>query len=272
MRIARVFTRKTSFSPTDQDCYFDIPGLFTPQYDEVHISCTFTWDKEWALKLVKAWEGYAPIVKAGGPAFESPAGEFISGMYLRKGVTITSRGCPNNCSYCLVPKREGKLRELEVRPGNIIQDNNFLACSCQHQDKVFAMLQTQRQIEFKGGLEAARITPDIADRLRGLHIKTLWLACDHKNAIPEFKRAVGILYRAGFTRNHIYCYVLIGGDMRENEGRLMTVYEAGAMPFAQLYQPADRYIEYSQEWKRFARTWSRPAAYKALMKDARQTG
>ena len=50
--------------------------------------------------------------------------------------------------------------------------------------------------------------------------------------------------------------------MQENENRLRTVFETGALPFAQLFQPP-QYIEYSRAWKGFARTWSRPAAYKA---------
>ena len=33
--------------------------------------------------------------------------------------------CNNNCPWCIVPKIEGKLKELPIVPGNIIQDNNF---------------------------------------------------------------------------------------------------------------------------------------------------
>ena len=127
--IARVFPRRTSFSPVDSDCYFDMPGLFTPDYDEVHISCVFTWDKQWAHELAGAWQHKAKVIKVGGPAFNDSGNGFTPGLYLREGVTITSRGCPNSCSWCLVSGREGKLRELDVKPGNIIQDNNILACS-----------------------------------------------------------------------------------------------------------------------------------------------
>ena len=263
--IAKVFPRKTSFSPTDEDCYFDVPGIFTPDYDEVHISCTFTWDKDRAHELATAWSEKADTVKVGGCAFDSPSEEFIPGMYLKNGVTITSRGCPNACPWCLVSKREGDLREIEVKAGNIIQDNNFLACSKSHKEKVYAMLAHQKAIELKGGLEAELITPEIADRLRGLRIKSLWVACDHKNAIAGTSKAVGILKKAGFTQNHIFSYVLIGDDMAENEDRLRKVFEMGAMPFAQLYQPDDHWINYSQKWKQFARKWSRPAIIKSVM-------
>lgn len=266
MKLARVFPTKTSMSPTDEDVFFGEPPLFKVDYDEVHISVTFTWDIPKANKLAAAWRNVCDNVKVGGPAIGSYAGEFVPGLYLRRGITITSRGCPHNCAFCFVPKREGGLRELEIRPGNVIQDNNILACSPQHLDKVFKMLDGQRAIEFKGGLEARRITPEIARRLSQLRIKSLWLACDARQAIPGLRRAVSVLQSAGFNRNKLYVYVLCGKDMVEEEDRLRQVYEAGALPFAQLYRDKEGGIEYGLEWRQFARRWSRPAATKAYMK------
>ncbi len=264
-------------SPDDPDCYFDRPGMFTPDYDEVHISCVFTWDKQKAEELAFQWAGKAKVVRVGGSAYDASGGAFTPGLYLKHGVTITSRGCNNNCSFCLVPKREGKLRELEIKPGNVIQDNNLLACSDSHLGEVFSMLKTQSAIELKGGLEAARITPEIADRIGSLYrvtktgkklwrVKSVWLACDHPGAYKPLQKAVDLLYRVGLNRDKIYCYVLIGDNMKENEERLRRVWEIGAMPFAQLYQPVEG-REYPDEWKQFARIWSRPAATKGYMKN-----
>ena len=56
MKIARVFTTKTKMCPVDKDCYFDAPDLFTPKYDKVLISTTFTWAKERAFYLEKEWQ------------------------------------------------------------------------------------------------------------------------------------------------------------------------------------------------------------------------
>ena len=44
MKIARVFSRRTKASPTDDLAFFDVPGLFPPKVNEVHISVLFTWD------------------------------------------------------------------------------------------------------------------------------------------------------------------------------------------------------------------------------------
>ena len=49
--------------------------------------------------------------------------------------------------------------------------------------------------------------------------------------------------------------------------RRATYYEAGAMPFMQLYRDySDTKTEYSVEWNKFQRQWSRPAAINAHMK------
>ena len=81
-------------------------------------------------------------------------------------------------------------------------------------------------------------------------------------------RAIEKLRKAGFNRNKIYCYALIGDDMAENEARLRKIYEAGAMPFASLFQPEQR-ITYSKEWKDFQRQWCRPAIIKARMEETK---
>lgn len=179
-----------------------------------------------------AWEAATDKpVKIGGPVFDDPCtGEFVPGRYIREGVTFTSRGCCNNCKFCFVPKREGKLRELkEVAPGNIIQDNNFLACGREHRARVYDMLKTQKAICFQGGLEAARLTDWDIEEMRGLRIAELWLACDSKERIKPFLKTMERLREAGFNRNKIRCYN-------------------------------------SKEWRNLSRTFSRPAATKAYMK------
>lgn len=266
-KIIRVFPSRTSYTPNDEYCFFDVPGMFIPEHDEVHVVTVFTWDIPRAQRLQQDWQAITDKpVKIGGPAFNDPCtAEFVPGLYVAQGITFTSRGCPNNCAFCLVPKREGKLREIEIHPGNIIQDNNFLACSISHRRKVYDMLKKQRRIDFKGGLEAARITDWDIDEMRGLSIHELWLACDSKGSIATFKKACERLQKAGFNQNKIRCYTLIGDDREENENRVKEVYNAGALPFAQLFQPIEGKT-YPKEWRQFQRTWQRPAAMRAHMK------
>ena len=271
LRVARVFPRRTALTPCDPMAFVGEPPLWRPDADEVHVSVTFTWDVRRGMELVEAWRQYYPVVKLGGPAMGSASNGYVPGMYLREGVTFTSRGCNNHCPWCLVPAREGCLAEIEdFAAGNLVQDNNLLQCSAAHMDRVFAMLRTQRRVEFTGGLDARLLTQGIADDIRGLKLHQLFLACDTDMGLVPLERAIRLLQ---LPRDKVRCYVLcaFGTTIEECEDRMAAVWNAGAMPFAQLYQPPDRLILYSREWRTLARTWSRPAAMKAHMKGISRT-
>ena len=272
MKIARVFPRKTNMSPTDEDCYFGFPPFKCPQYDEIHISVCFTWDLPKIEQLIRQWEPYGKV-RLGGPAYDDAGDGFVSGMYLKPGVTITSRGCLNDCPWCFVPKREGHIRELPIHPGHIVQDNNLLACSKLHIQKVFAMLRGQHQIDFSGGFEADKITNSVVEDLRNLAIRHIWVSYDHPNQKNATQKAIERLKRY-FTRDKVRCYVLIGhnGDTLDKaECRLREAYQMGSLPFAMRYRTDDTdwnrsFLFRERAWNLLARRWSRPAIIKAQMK------
>ena len=264
MKIIRVFPTKTAMTPRDDYAFVGDPPMLRPSTDEVHVSCTFTWHMARAKRLAEAWGQYYPV-KLGGPAFASQANGFNPGIYVKQGITFTSRGCNNQCPWCLVPKYEGKLREIEIQPGNIIQDNNLLQCNQSHIAKVFDMLYSQHHVCFCGGLDSRLLTDSIAEGLRSLRIYQLFFAADTKESIKPLEKAKQKL--SGFSRDQLRCYVLLGFNgetISEAQERLASVWELGFMPFAQLFQPPEHYIQYSHEWRSLARTWARPAAMKAV--------
>jgi hypothetical protein len=250
-------------TPIDDYAFVGEPPMIRPDADEVHVSCSFTWDLPKAHDLVGAWAQYYGIIKLGGMHCED--GEFTPGMYIRNGITFTSRGCNSQCPWCLVPEREGRLREIEIKPGNLVQDNNLLQCNTDHIERVFDMLRGQSNVQFTGGLDSRRLTDNIADAIRSLKVKQVFLAADTKESLKPLEKAIK---RLGLPRGKVRCYALLafGESISACLERLETIWELGAMPFAQLYQPPDRYIKYPQEWRDLARTWSRPAAMKAVMR------
>lgn len=263
IRIARVFPRKTTATPDDRLAFVNrSPPADMEEIDEVHISVAFTYDIPLAEKLEKEWRVLGVPVKMGGPAYNAPGGDFLPGMYLKKGYVITSRGCPNACWFCAVPKREGVLRELPIQDGWNILDDNLLACSEKHVRGVFEMLLRQeKRPVLSGGLEATRLKTWHVELMRKAKVSRMYFAYDTPDDLEPLVEAGQMLRANGISvaSHRAGCYVLIGyrGDSFEKaQKRLHETIQAGFMPYAMLYR--DHEGNTSDEWRRFQREWVRP--------------
>lgn len=184
-------------------------------------------------------------------------------MYLKKGYVITSRGCPNRCWFCSVPKREGDLRELPITEGNNVLDDNLLACSEKHIRAVFAMLKQQKgEKQFTGGLEAARLKDWHVDLLADLNPKQVFFAYDTLDDWEPLVIAARKMQGAGFSARSksVRAYVLVGfpGDtISAAVKRLKRTLYLGVLPMAMLWR--DDKGAADPEWKRAMRPWVRAA-------------
>ena len=262
MRLARVFPRRTKATPDDALAFVGDPPLLRPAIDEVHVSCAFTWDLLEAERLADSWGRYYPT-RLGGPATGERGAEFLPGRYLKPGYTITSRGCPNRCWFCSVWKREGnEVRELPIRDGWNVLDDNLLRTSDAHFSEVCAMLKRQQEpAEFTGGLEAAALTEYHANLLADLKPKQLFFAYDTPDDLGALREAGKMLSPEWpLPRSHVLrAYVLVGyprDTFADAERRMRETIGAGFMPMAMLYR--DESGKYDREWKQFQRGWANP--------------
>ena len=267
-KIVRVFPRRTNATPDDAYAFIGEPDFSKLPTDiaEVHISVAFTWDLSRAGELAALWRKVAPV-KIGGPATGTRGEHFTPSLYLKTGYVITSRGCPNRCWFCSVPKREGNtVRELPIQEGWNILDDNLLACSESHIRSVFAMLsrhknQTKNRPQFTGGLEAAKLKLWHVELLKELRPKQMFFAFDTPEDLPALEEVVKLFSAADYgTRNNLRCFVLVGypGDSFQfAEHRLRTVMRMGFCPMAMLYRNDSGAT--TLEWRRFQEIWARPA-------------
>lgn len=249
--------------------YVGEPHFWT-QADRVQISVAFTWDIPVAERLETEWRHIAPV-EIGGPAMGTRSGDFVSGHFIKRGFTITSRGCPNKCWFCSVWKREGTTRELPIVDGWDVLDDNLLACSKEHILAVFEMLSRQpHRAKFTGGLEALRMQPWIAESLFALKPEAVWFAYDTPDDWEPLVGAAEMLWNAGFRKgsHSVRCYVLCGypkDTMWAAEKRMIETAKAGFMPMAMLWR--DEKGERDLAWQRFQKAYARPAMTTQLLKE-----
>ena len=161
------------------------------------------------------------------------------------------------------------MRLLSIADGNVVQDNNILACPEVHFERVCRMLARQRRgARFVGGFEANLLRAWHIKHMAPLGINEIWLACDTTAAIHALRGAVAMLSELPSLRavkrprQKLRCYVLIGrgsATIAQAEERLEAVWGAGCLPFAQLYRDDGGLVQATQPWLDLARKWSRPA-------------
>jgi hypothetical protein len=273
--IVRVFPRRTAATPDDGNAFVGDPPFEVPRGLEVHVSCCFTWDRPEAERLAIAWARTDVSVKIGGPAYGDPGGEFVPGKYLKPGYVITSRGCPNNCGFCMVPEREGKFRPIPIRDGYDVLDNNLLADK-EHAKKVIAMLRAQKHpARFSGGLQPARLLDGwFLSELANTRFEVAFLAYDlpqHKNTV---ERAAGLIREIFKHRSeswirhkfgvYVLCRYLPNDTVEKAEGRCGWVRGLGITPFPMIWRPdMTSNLEDVTYWKRCLWKWLRAAAQNA---------
>jgi hypothetical protein len=209
-------------------------------------SIPFTWLLPEAEKQAKEHKGK---VVAGGPAVklmgatwaETPDHVPYDTLSFHNPLaTFTSRGCPNHCSFCAVPKIEGEFREFDSwKIAPVICDNNLLSATKRHFEDVITSLLPFPVCDFNQGLDARLFTSYHADqlaRLKNPHIRFSWDSIKTENAVAD---AVNLCQKYGFK--NIGIYVLLGfKDTPENAHyRLEKVRSWGLFPNPSRYQPLD---------------------------------
>jgi len=222
--------------------------------DTAFISVVFSWNAQKAYMLCNYYKSQGYKVRCGGQSvYMNPdmfrdfdtSGSVDALEHHNPMATFTSRGCIRNCSFCLVPKLEGKLVELsswEVKP--IICDNNLLACSAKHFDRVidYLILGKLTRIDFNQGLDARILTEHHAQRFAELPKDTIIrLAWDNTATESLYLSAFEKLKTVGVKPQQIRTYVLIGYKDTPEDAlyRLEKVRSQGALPNPMRYQPLD---------------------------------
>lgn len=215
------------------------------------LSVAFSWKLQHAFQRAAWFRGSGYTVYVGGPAVEFNRHFFNGAVHTdypmpevvhrhNPQATFTTRGCIRKCQYCIVPKLTPALTELSdwpVRP--IVCDDNILAASRAHFDRVIDRLKPLRGVDFNQGIDARCLTWHHADRLAELDMPVVRLAWDSIEYEQDWMDAFETLVACGIRPGRIRSYVLIGFTDTQEDAlyRLQTVKRLGARPIPMRYQP-----------------------------------
>lgn len=163
---------------------------------------------------------------------------------------FTTRGCPNRCAYCGVPRLEPSYwivpnwREhiADDKPYIMVSDNNLSAAPPEHlSDLLDALESADKRVMFEEGFDCKYITPQLAERLARLRYvhSGLRLAFDRIEEDGVFQAAVRLLLSAGVTHSQVMAFCLFNfqDTPAEADYRMRECVRLGIRPYPTRYQP-----------------------------------
>jgi hypothetical protein len=190
---------------------------------------------------------------------------------------FSMKGCRFNCSFCCVPKKEGKpkynstIDNLLINPNGgdklMLLDNDFFG-SPNWESDINRIIELKLKICFVQGLNIRIITQKQADLLAQTKYynqkytdRYISFAWDKINDEKLIDNGIQICNRAGIKGRNMQFFVLIGYDTTPEQDyhRVMTLWEKyGALPFVMKYDKIDPYQ------KKFARWVNRRELFKSV--------
>lgn len=186
-------------------------------------------------------------------------------------IGFLTRGCPNNCSWCYVPQKEGDIKPYRtwqeiVRPDTnklTLMDNNILA----HPHGIEQLRQltyTNYRIDINQAMSVFLVTPEVADILSRIKWqKYIRFSVDHKAQIKEMYRVAELFKERGIPNSKLFIYILITENLDDDLQRIYSMRKLKSvtlygMPYKDLRKRimpkqwqtimAQKYI-YSGQWR-----------------------
>ena len=245
------------------------------QYDIVYMSKIFSFTPDYmqtlfnAKNVIKGGSGYDINIKLPEEIDKCQPDYSLYNLKSNIAYGFLTRGCPRNCRWCIVPKKEGAIRpynditEIATKGKTdiILMDNNILAAGDYAKEQLRKIIDLKLKVDFNQGLDARLVDNEFAELLASVKwIKYIRFACDTRKQIQECEKAIKLLRKHGYKKE-IFLYCILTEDITECNGRLeywaFVNEERGEKirPFAQPYRPIGNAKYDPPQWQKDMARW-----------------
>ena len=187
-----------------------------------------------------------------------------------------TRGCPNHCPWCVVPRKEGRIRPymdcdeiaIEGRTKLVLMDNNILAAGDYAVQQLEKIIKHDYHVDFNQALDARLVTDQYAKLLANIKWKDrrIRFGCDTHGQIADCERAINMINSNGY-RGEYFLYTMIGGksDFKESYERIHYWWERNQQcreahlpniyPYAQPYRDPKNPKHIIPQWQKDMAAW-----------------
>lgn len=141
-----------------------------------------------------------------------------------------TRGCPNKCKWCVVPRKEGRIRPymdvdeiaIEGRRKLVLMDNNILAAGDYAVEQLRKIIKRGYRVDFNQALDARLVTDEFARllaKVKWLDNNRIRFGCDTHKQIEDCERAMDMINGYGFSGQY-FLYTMLNDDFDECYDRI----------------------------------------------------
>lgn len=220
-------------------------------YDLVYLSKVFTFTPDYlyhinAERIVKGGTGYDVKSKPLPYNVEHIYPDYNLYNITNKAIGFLSRGCPRNCSFCIVGSKEGTTSKkvanlsefLRGQKNIVLLDPNILAC--RQWDELLEQLEySNAVIDFSQGLDARLLNLNKIKALERLKIKRIHFAWDNYNDRSVILPKLELFASSSIMphKHNAMCYVLVNYNttIEQDLDRIYTLRELGFWAYVMVY-------------------------------------
>lgn len=240
-------------------------------YDKVYMAKVFTFTPDYGYYI------NAEEVERGGTGYDiekklsqdidliQPDYSIYPQIDKKTAYGFITRGCPNKCKWCVVPKKEGGITPymdvdqiaIEGRNNLILMDNNILA-SDYGISQIEKIVKRKYRVDFNQGLDARLVTPEIAKILAKVKwIKRIRFGCDTPGQIEECEKAISLLEKFGY-KGEFFFYCILLDDFNESFSRVNHWEKRGSryFPHCQPYRDLNNPNQVIPQWQKDLAGWA----------------
>ena len=220
------------------------------QYDRVYSSKVFDFtpsDPYLPDDAIRGGTGYRdlPMDQTLLPEIDSMYPDYSIYPDCDYAIGYITRGCPNHCRWCVVPKKEGQIRPYRrwkdiVRKDTdklVLMDNNILACEYGI-EQMEGLIGSGYRIDLNQGMDARLVTDRVAEILSKIKwIRFIRFSCDQKSQIDPIRRTIELLEKNGVKPYRIFIYLLVTANIEDAAERVEALKEYKSI---NLYAQAER--------------------------------
>lgn len=252
--------------------------LFEPEYDLVLGSQIFDFSKPKAEVFKANFPG--AIIRGTGTGNFETAEQFLGideyehydyADYpdFPHSIGFTQRGCRLSCKFCVVPKKEGRVRGLSSiggiwrggwHPKQIhLLDNDFFG-QPEWKERAEEIIEGDFEVCFNQGINVRLIHEEGAAYLAKMKYrddqfktKRIYTAWDNRKDEGVFFKGIDTLLGAGIRSAHVLVYMLVGywpNEYFEHDVmyRFRKMVDAGLLPYPMVYDPNNKTLKRFQRW------------------------